>query len=231
MTAPSASPVQERLKEASPALPPARSASSRERAAKRILDLVVASSALLLSLPLLILIASAILLESGRPVLFRQVRVGRRGRPFGCLKFRTMVPDAEDRLEELLARDPAARAEFAHHHKLEHDPRITHLGAFLRRSSLDELPQLFNVLRGDMSLVGPRPVVYDELVWYGPVAATVLEVRPGMTGLWQVSGRSDTSYERRVALDSAYVRDHSVHGDLWILVLTLLAVLSRRGAC
>jgi lipopolysaccharide/colanic/teichoic acid biosynthesis glycosyltransferase len=229
----SGSPASRALERPEGATPPLSSSGptrSPDRAAKRALDLVIASSALLVSLPLLALVALTILLESGRPVLFRQVRVGWRGRPFDCLKFRTMVPDAEERLADLLGRDPDTRREFEQHHKLVHDPRITPVGAFLRRSSLDELPQLINVVRGDMSLVGPRPVVDDELAWYGPAASTILEVRPGITGLWQVSGRSDTSYARRVALDLDYVRHHTVRGDLWILVLTLLTVLSHRGA-
>jgi lipopolysaccharide/colanic/teichoic acid biosynthesis glycosyltransferase len=230
MVGPSAGVVLGRYEEAAASLAYPEPALSPQQVAKRALDLSIASFALLVSLPLLALIAFTILLDSGRPVLFRQCRVGWHGHPFVCLKFRTMVPDAEVRLADLLAQDPRARAEFAEHHKLVHDPRITPVGAFLRRSSLDELPQLINVLRGDMSLVGPRPVVDEELARYGVAAATVLGVRPGLTGLWQVSGRSDTSYERRVALDSTYVRHHSVHGDLWILVLTVVQVLSHRGA-
>jgi lipopolysaccharide/colanic/teichoic acid biosynthesis glycosyltransferase len=143
-----------------------------------------------------------------------------------------MVPNAEQALAELLARDAEAAELWSRSRKLQHDPRITLIGRFLRATSLDELPQLFNVLRGDMSLVGPRPVVTAELTeHYGPAAATYMAVRPGITGLWQVSGRSDTSYVERVALDVRYVQQFSFWGDLKILAKTVPAVLLRRGAC
>jgi lipopolysaccharide/colanic/teichoic acid biosynthesis glycosyltransferase len=168
----------------------------------------------------------------GGPALFAHRRVGRGGASFGCLKFRSMVPDAEQRLAALLARDPAARAEWEATRKLRDDPRVTWIGRFLRASSLDELPQLINVLKGEMSLVGPRPVQATELTtFYGAAAAEhSMAVRPGITGLWQVSGRSDTSYARRVALDVAYVSRPSLREDLRILLRTPAAVLLRRGA-
>jgi lipopolysaccharide/colanic/teichoic acid biosynthesis glycosyltransferase len=157
--------------------------------------------------------------------------VGRGGALFGCLKFRSMVIDSEARLAELLARDPAARAEWEATRKLKRDPRVTSVGRFLRASSLDELPQLINVLRGEMSLVGPRPVIQAELEQhYGAAAAHYMSVRPGITGLWQVSGRNDTTYEQRVRLDVSYVARASFAEDLRILLATPVAVLRRRGA-
>jgi len=173
---------------------------------KRAFDLVVGLAIGLLTAPLIAAIAALIWLTDGRPVLYRQQRVGMNRRPFGCLKFRTMVPDAERRLQALLESNPAARDEWLRDRKLKDDPRISRIGHLLRRTSLDELPQLWNVLRGEMSLIGPRPVVEEELARYGDRAALYLKTRPGLTGLWQVSGRSDVDYARRVALDSHYVR-------------------------
>jgi lipopolysaccharide/colanic/teichoic acid biosynthesis glycosyltransferase len=180
--------------------------------------------------PLLIMIAVAIHLHDGGPVLFAQTRIGRGGRTFKCLKFRTMAVDAEERLKAYLACDPRARAEWKLDHKLRHDPRITPIGAFLRKSSLDEIPQLFNVLRGEMNLVGPRPIVHDEIVRYGPRFKHYCRVKPGITGLWQVSGRNDVSYRRRVAMDTLYAQHRSIPGDLRILALTAPAVLMKRGS-
>ena len=181
-------------------------------------------------LPLMVVVALAIHLQDGGPVLFRHRRMGLNGRPFYCLKFRTMAVDAETRLAELLARDPAARQEWAKDHKLRNDPRVTPLGAFLRRSSLDELPQLFNLLRGEMSLVGPRPIVEAEIVRYGWRYRHYCAVKPGITGLWQVSGRNDVSYRSRVALDTLYARKRSLLLDIWILAATVPAVLTKRGS-
>ncbi|WP_353225855.1 sugar transferase [Salinisphaera hydrothermalis] len=166
---------------------------------------------------------------SGKQIFFAHERIGRAGRRFRCLKFRSMYPDAEARLQRLLAHDPCARAEWAENFKLKNDPRVTRFGAVLRRSSLDELPQLFNVLAGHMCLVGPRPIIKDELVRYGRYARFYLSTRPGMTGLWQVSGRSDTSYRRRVALDCAYVRSQSLGLDLKILFKTIVVVWKRQS--
>jgi len=177
------------------------------------------------------LIVAMMVRADGGPAFFAHQRVGRGGKLFGCLKFRSMVIDSQARLEDLLANDPAARAEWDATRKLKNDPRITRIGRFLRSTSLDELPQLINVLRGEMSLVGPRPVQEAEIDrYYGASAAHYMAVRPGITGLWQVSGRSETSYESRVALDVAYVSRPSLLADIAILLRTPVAVLSRRGA-
>ncbi|NOG73855.1 sugar transferase [Roseicella sp. DB1501] len=198
---------------------------------KRAIDILGAGAILLLILPLMAVIILAIRCDGG-PALFSHPRIGFGGRSFGCLKFRSMVTNADERLAKLLAEDPAAAAEWAVRRKLARDPRITRIGAFLRSTSLDELPQLLNVLRGEMSLVGPRPVVQQELdLHYSPAAAEAYcAMRPGITGLWQVSGRSDTTYVERVALDTRYARDWSLNLDLRILLRTLPAVLQRRGA-
>lgn len=177
----------------------------------------------------MLLIASAISWDGGR-VFFAHERVGRGGRPFPCLKFRSMTPDAAQRLEALLASDPQACAEWGRDHKLRNDPRVTRVGAFLRRSSLDELPQLFNILIGDMSLVGPRPIVADEIAKYGVHYRHYCAVRPGLTGLWQVSGRNDVTYRRRVVMDVAYARRRCLLLNLEILLRTVPAVVLRRGS-
>jgi lipopolysaccharide/colanic/teichoic acid biosynthesis glycosyltransferase len=168
--------------------------------------------------------------HDGAPVLFGHYRVGCKGRLFRCLKFRTMYRESEQMLAELLARDPAARAQWERDQKLVDDPRVTPIGRFLRRTSLDELPQLINVLRGEMRLVGPRPVTVGELTRYGRVRWQYLSVTPGITGLWQVSGRNNTSYEERVALDARYVAQRSLALDLRILLRTVAVVLRRDGA-
>ncbi len=199
------------------------------RYCKRLFDLVVAGGIFLLVLPLMSIIALMLWMEGG-PILFAQQRVGQNGRLFFCYKFRSMIPNAEKVLNEVLEKDPAARAEWEESRKLRNDPRITRLGHFLRRLSLDELPQLLNVIRGDMSLVGPRPVVPDELERYGKAKVYYLMVRPGLTGLWQVSGRSDCDYTQRVALDSWYVRNWSLWTDVVILFRTLVVVPARAGA-
>ncbi len=168
--------------------------------------------------------------RDGGPAIFAHQRVGQSGRMFPCFKFRTMHVDAEQQLRDLLARDPAARAEWEREFKLRNDPRITGIGHFLRRTSLDELPQLFNVIRGEMSLVGPRPVIRAELERYGDDVDYFLMVRPGMTGLWQVSGRNDVDYETRVYLDTWYVKNWSLWYDIAILFKTVRVVLARKGA-
>jgi exopolysaccharide production protein ExoY len=198
--------------------------------AKRALDFVGAGVGLVLLAPFFLIVALMVRADGG-PAFFAHQRVGRGGKLFGCLKFRSMVVDSQARLEALIANDPAARAEWEATRKLKNDPRITHIGRFLRSTSLDELPQLINVLLGEMSLVGPRPVQEAEIDrYYGASAAHYMAVRPGITGLWQVSGRSETSYESRVALDVAYVSRPSMIADLTILLRTPVAVLSRRGA-
>lgn len=204
-----------------------RSASS---VLKRSLDILLAGIALVFLLPLMLPIAFLIRRHDGGPALFVQERIGLHGKLFRCYKFRTMVMDAQEQLEKLLAADPAAREEWERDRKLVNDPRITRLGAFLRKSSLDELPQLLNILRGEMSLVGPRPIVRGEIAKYGADFSFYTAVRPGLTGLWQVSGRSDTTYDERVALDVRYVREWSFPGDVWIIVKTIPAILASRGA-
>lgn len=179
--------------------------------------------------PVILIVAVALRRQHG-PILFSHERVGRGGRRFKVYKFRSMVPNAEAVLQELLDSDPTLRIEWARNHKLRNDPRVTRVGRFLRCSSLDELPQLINVLRGEMSLVGPRPITEDELCKYGRAAGFYLQTKPGITGLWQVSGRNDTHYERRVAMDRYYAERAGVFMDIGILLRTVLVVLGRRGA-
>jgi Undecaprenyl-phosphate galactose phosphotransferase WbaP len=199
------------------------------RAVKAAFDQVVAAAFVLLFAPLLLVLA-AVVRSDGGPAFYRHRRIGASGRSFGCIKFRTMVTDADRVLDKVLATDPAAAAEWAATQKLNDDPRITRFGRFLRRSSLDELPQLFNVLRGEMSLVGPRPIVQAEVGRYAEDIEYYYETKPGLTGLWQVSGRSDTSYERRVRLDVWYVRNWTLWHDIAILLKTIPAVFLQRGA-
>jgi lipopolysaccharide/colanic/teichoic acid biosynthesis glycosyltransferase len=198
--------------------------------ANRGMNASLAALALLFFLPLMILVALAIWCEDRGPVLFAHRRIGRDGRRFSCLKFRSMAVDAEERLHEVLDADPQARAEWERDHKLRNDPRVTRLGVFLRKSSLDELPQLLNVIHGEMDLVGPRPIVDGEIPKYGARFKHYCAVNPGITGLWQVSGRNDASYRSRVAMDCVYARSKSVALDLWILAATVPAVLMRRGS-
>ena len=199
------------------------------QAAKRIFDLAAASTLLLLSIPLLIAVATLVAIDGG-PIFFRHRRVGRNGETFSCLKFRTMIIGAEECLDEYLSYHPDAQLEWAKEQKLSFDPRVTSVGRFLRSSSIDELPQLINVIMGDMSLVGPRPVTKAELVHYGFATPLYKSVRPGITGLWQVSGRNDVGYDVRVRLDEQYVKHWSLVADLLILLRTPGVVISRRGA-
>ncbi len=194
-------------------------------ASKRVLDIVVALSVLLLTAPIWLAAAVAILIESGRPVLFRQERLGHLGRRFACIKFRTMVPDAESRMQEAMQVAAVEGPEF----KRASDPRITRLGRLLRAWSIDELPQFINVLRGEMSVVGPRPIAEWEAEYQGH-GWRRLAVKPGLTGTWQISGRSHMSWETRMALDVEYVRSRSLVGDIWIMLRTPWAILTRRGA-
>ena len=202
---------------------------SLEGAFKRGLDIIGALVLATVFSPLIVVILIAMKRGGGSPI-FRHQRVGRNGELFGCLKFRTMVPNAERVLRDLLASNPEMREEWDRDHKLRHDPRVTPLGRFLRNTSLDELPQIWNVLKGEMSLVGPRPVTREELLRYGRNMLLYMMVKPGITGLWQVSGRSTTDYRRRVAIDVCYVRNQSVLLDIWILLKTTLVVVGRRGA-
>ncbi|MDX2276041.1 MAG: sugar transferase [Hyphomonadaceae bacterium] len=194
--------------------------------AKRLFDFVVALTGLIFLLPALITIALAVKLSSKGPILYSHPRLGRHGRMFKCHKFRSMQPDSAERLAALLATDPEAAKEWRETQKLRKDPRVTKIGAFLRKTSLDELPQLWNVLVGEMSLVGPRPITRAELERYGKDRRYYLLVRPGITGLWQVSGRSRASYKRRVQLDREYVERWTMTGDLTIMLKTVPAVLS-----
>ncbi|MFN7728750.1 MAG: undecaprenyl-phosphate galactose phosphotransferase WbaP [Bdellovibrio sp.] len=196
---------------------------------KRTFDLVAAGLGLIAISPLLLWIALSIR-KSGRGILFRQPRVGHKGQTFYCFKFRTMVPDAEKVLNDLLERDPVAKKEWLEKTKITNDPRVTPIGHFLRKTSLDELPQLINVLTGDMSLVGPRPILLHEVEKYGPRLSFYKNVKPGITGLWQVSGRSDTEYSNRVHLDTWYVKNWSLWYDIAILFKTVRVVFKREGA-
>jgi lipopolysaccharide/colanic/teichoic acid biosynthesis glycosyltransferase len=198
---------------------------------KRLFDICFSALALAISLPFFAVIAIFVRISSPGPVFFRHERIGFDGVPFKCTKFRTMHLDAAAQLEAHLAADPAARAEFAEFHKLKHDPRIIPvIGTLLRKSSLDELPQFFDVLTGAMSVVGPRPVTPDELVKYGSARRIYKACRPGVTGLWQVSGRNDLSFEQRVAIDKRYVRSWSFRKDLVIIFKTIKVVMCREGA-
>jgi lipopolysaccharide/colanic/teichoic acid biosynthesis glycosyltransferase len=197
--------------------------------AKRVVDLIGAGVLVVVFSPLMLVVALAVCADGG-PTLFAHQRLGRNGRPFKCLKFRSMVVRADQVLRDVLATNPAAAREWAETQKLRKDPRITRIGAFLRATSLDELPQLFNVLLGDMSLVGPRPIVREEAPRYGADVQYYYAVRPGLTGLWQTSGRSELSYEQRVKLDVEYVTGRDMIKDLRILLKTVKVVLRRTGA-
>ena len=199
------------------------------RLTKRLFDFFTAAILIVLLSPLMLIIALALKLEGGN-VFFAHRRVGKHGRNFNCYKFRSMVPNAEQLLQQLLHKNPSLQSEWLREHKLKDDPRVSKLGDFLRSTSLDELPQLFNVLKSEMSLVGPRPIVPAELQKYGLEKSYYLMVRPGMTGLWQVSGRNDVDYETRVYLDAWYVKNWSLWYDLAILFKTVKVVFWRNGA-
>ena len=200
------------------------------RRLKRALDLLATAAGGIFVLPLLLVLCMLVRLESGGPIFYADKRMGRNGKSFSCLKFQTMIPDAEDALRRILEENPEARAEYARYHKLREDPRVTRVGRLLRKTSLDELPQLWNVLRGEMSLVGPRPYLPRESVEIGVTQSDILRVYPGMTGPWQVSGRSNTSFEDRVRMDAHYVRDWSVWLDLVLLARTVKTLMSNRSA-
>ncbi|WP_267414443.1 MULTISPECIES: sugar transferase [unclassified Sphingomonas] len=204
--------------------------SGRSEPLFRLLDLTIGIVAVVVFGPLLIALAILIYVSNPGPIFFVQQRIGFNGKSFACFKFRTMVVDAQERLARLLEEDPAARLEWERDHKLRNDPRITPLGRFLRKSSFDELPQFFNLINGTMSAVGPRPIVVAEITRYGRWFGDYCRVKPGITGLWQVSGRSDTTYRRRVALDVAYSRHRSIGLNLKIMLMTIPAVLAARGS-
>jgi len=192
---------------------------------KRTFDIVFSASVLILFSPLYAILAILVALSSPGPIFYAQERVGKNYRHFKCIKFRTMVVNADQVLEKMLAECPEKRREFEENFKLKEDPRITWMGKFLRLTSLDEFPQFWNVLMGDMSVVGPRPLVPDELHKYGSKMERVLTVKPGITGLWQVSGRNDIPYPQRVLIDVYYVNHHNWLLDLWIIIKTIGVVL------
>ncbi|MGI4777621.1 MAG: sugar transferase [Janthinobacterium lividum] len=201
----------------------------REQIALRINQLLALGLLWVLS-PMLLIVIFLIWKIDGAPILFAHYRVGKNGKLFKCWKFRSMRRDSEEVLAKLLKTDKAARAEWARDQKLTNDPRITPIGHFLRKSSLDELPQLLNVIKGEMALVGPRPVTVSELARYGKARWHYVSVSPGMTGLWQISGRNNTTYEERVAFDREYVENRSFMGDISILFKTVRVVVFREGA-
>lgn len=199
---------------------------------KRVMDVVLAAGVAVFLAPLYLLIGILIKMNDGGPALFRQKRIGVDGKEFYCYKFRTMVMDAELKLNALLENDPKAAAEWRKYKKLKKDPRVTSVGRFLRKSSLDELPQLINIFRGEMSVIGPRTITQAETPDYGGMAdfAVYCSVRPGVLGLWQLSGRSDTGFKKRVELDVQYVRGWSLLSDIKILFVSIPAVLLGKGA-
>jgi Undecaprenyl-phosphate galactose phosphotransferase WbaP len=215
-----------RLGDSTAALPPFKVSRSKT---KRIFDVIAAAILFAMAAPVMVLIAMLVRRDGG-PAMIKHRRIGADGAGFDCYKFRSMVLDADQVLADMLARDPQLRAEWEADFKLRNDPRVTGIGRILRKTSLDELPQLINVLRGEMSLVGPRPIVAGEVQRYGRYFADYMSCRPGITGLWQVTGRNDVSYDRRVALDAAYARGWSLLIDLRILARTLIVVLRRDGA-
>ncbi len=194
------------------------------------MDFALALCGTVLLLPWVALISAFIKLSSRGPVFYGQLRIGEGGQAFRAWKFRTMVENADEQLAHCLEANPELQVEWAATHKLRRDPRVTRIGRFLRQTSLDVLPQVWNVLWGEMSLVGPRPIVPEEVVKYGEEFDLYLKVRPGLTGLWQVSGRSDTTYSGRVAMDVHYVRNWSVWLDVYLLAKTVGVVLRRQGA-
>jgi len=196
---------------------------------KRFFDIVFASLVLTIFSPLYFAIALLVLISSRGSIFYIHPRVGLHGRQFNCVKFRTMINGADQALEDYLNSCPISRAEYEAFFKLKQDPRITKIGKILRTTSLDELPQFWNVLVGDMSVVGPRPLVQDELVKYGPAIDRVLSVRPGIAGLWQVSGRNDIPYAKRVIMDASYVRRMSFGLDIWLIFKTILVVIFPKG--
>ncbi len=200
------------------------------RMLKMVFDLVVTLIGTILISPILLILAIMVGISNGGGVIFAHKRIGRNGKVFPCYKFQTMVNNADEALEKYLKENPEARKEWEENFKLENDPRVTKLGAFLRKTSLDELPQVFNVLKGEMSLVGPRPIVQAEVEKYGENIREYYMVRPGITGMWQASGRSDTTYEERVFMDTWYVKNWSIWLDIKYLVRTFTVVIKREGA-
>jgi len=198
---------------------------------KLLFDKVFAATALILISPIFLLLSLVVFFEGGGPVIFRHTRIGQGGIPFSCLKFRTMKKGSQEQLDQILAIDPIARQEWEESRKLYRDPRVSSLGAFLRKSSLDELPQFWNILIGDMSVVGPRPITREEAHYYDDSFSVYTSVRPGLTGAWQIGGRSETTYKERVDLDVRYVRSWSFLKDLRIVLKTVDVVIFGKGAC
>ena len=199
---------------------------------KTIFDLFFSSTILVVGLPIFLIIASLIKLSSRGPIFYSQKRIGKNKKTFNCIKFRTMHPEAEDILENLITNNEKLRKEFEETHKLKNDPRITNIGKFLRKTSLDEIPQFLNVIRMEMSIIGPRPIVKNEIQKYGESYNKVISLKPGITGLWQVSGRNNLSYKRRVILDCLYVDNISPLLDLRIIIRTFGVIFfpNDRGA-
>lgn len=207
----------------------AHSHSRAGKLAKSAMDKCAAAAGLLVLSPVFLYVAHKVKKDGG-PAFFGHTRLGQNGKPFKCWKFRSMDINSAQILADLLARDPEAKAEWDKDFKLRNDPRITKIGHFIRKTSIDELPQLYNVLKGEMSLVGPRPIVNDEVHYYGDHIHDYYAVKPGITGLWQVSGRNDVTYDERVALDSHYVKQWSFWKDVSILFKTIGVILHRKGA-
>lgn len=200
------------------------------QALKRVFDILICGAALPFIMPLGLLLALLIMVDSKGAAIYRHERIGKNGKPFALYKFRTMVEDADKLLDACLESDPELAAEWQENHKLKNDPRLTRIGDFLRKTSLDELPQIINILKGEMTLVGPRPIVSAETPKYGRHFSEYCESHPGLTGLWQTSGRNNTTYSQRVALDHYYLTHWSIWLDLWILVRTIPVALGGRGA-
>ncbi len=198
---------------------------------KRLFDIIFSITILIVGFPVYLIVAGAVMLTSPGPIFYGSCRIGRDGKPFKCWKFRTMFQDADARLKQMLETDPELKKEWETFWKLQNDPRITEVGQFLRRTSLDELPQFWNVLKGDLSVVGPRPVTADEIEkYYGEKAEKILSLRPGITGLWQTSGRSLITFEERVSLEEAYVESQSFFYDLKLILKTIPSVFTSKGA-
>lgn len=198
---------------------------------KRVFDILFSIFFITVAFPIYLLLFILVKFSSKGPAVYSHERIGRGGKPFRCYKFRSMYPDADARLDEILKSCPEKRAEWESTHKLKNDPRITKIGAFLRKTSLDELPQFWNVLKGDLSVVGPRPVVKNEILnHFGPKAGKILSIRPGLTGIWQVSGRSNTCYRERIRLDEHYVDNYSFVGDIKLIFKTVPQMIFSKGA-
>ena len=198
---------------------------SKYKTYKRIFDLIFSLIIIVIGFPFFVIIILLIKFSSYGPIFFTQKRIGKNKKKFRCIKFRTMHPEAEDILNKLLSENESIRDEFIRDHKIKNDPRITAIGKILRRTSLDELPQLLNVIKGDMSIIGPRPIVSEEIKKYGSKINFVLSIKPGLTGLWQVSGRNKLSYKKRVYLDSLYVKEINILMDFRILLRTIGVIL------